>query len=238
MPTIANVNLTDKEAAMIRDILTDDYNSRGIEGSPWSWSVVDGCRGRAAVLGSLVKKGLVYTDDWGGKGRNDDQICGFTDEGKNVAQVVWEEVQAEWAEERAARDAETSGGGSGSTPAELSEAEARAQAAEDRPEPCLTRECVEAGTDWPTQTELTAIERQVSAFSQPGVRLDPPREGQRVMLWFQCNGAKGCGREWLATGASDCECGRAGEVVLDLRVYGGGWEGLDMAAGQQSLEFA
>lgn len=96
MPTIANVELTEKEADLIRDILTDDYNSGGVDGTPWSWSVVGGSHSRAGVLASLVKKGLVGTSDYQGRGRADDQYCFFTDAGKPVAQVFQDQIEAEW----------------------------------------------------------------------------------------------------------------------------------------------
>jgi hypothetical protein len=35
------------------------------------------------------------------------------------------------------------------------------------PRPCLTRECVEAGTDWPSKADLAAIERAAAALPVP-----------------------------------------------------------------------
>lgn len=100
MPTIANVELTEKEVELIRGMLTDDYSDGTVDCSPWSWSVVDGSHSRAGVLSSLQAKGLVNT--WG-KGR--DAVCAFTDEGKVVAAVVLVAVEAEWAAKKAAREA-------------------------------------------------------------------------------------------------------------------------------------
>lgn len=78
------VELTEKEQALILDILTDDYNGRRDEkGTPWSWSVADGSRARAAILGSLVTKGVCFSREMknaGNGSRAANMICGFTPE--------------------------------------------------------------------------------------------------------------------------------------------------------------
>jgi hypothetical protein len=75
--------LTQNEINMLQDIIDDQYSDGTLDSSPWSWSVCE-TKSRAAILGSLVKKGLMNCGDYEGKGRNRDQYCYLTDEGKQA----------------------------------------------------------------------------------------------------------------------------------------------------------
>jgi len=84
MSTETTINLTELELDVIDRIITDEYSDGTLDGTPWSWSVADGSKSRAAVIGSLKEKGIVDTWDNEGKGRNRDMVVGFTTEGKKI----------------------------------------------------------------------------------------------------------------------------------------------------------
>lgn len=71
--TTATENLTANEKAMILAIPNSDYASSGPESTIWSWSVCE-TRSKAAVLGSLIKKGYVS----GQSGMGNDATCRLT----------------------------------------------------------------------------------------------------------------------------------------------------------------
>jgi len=74
------MQITDLEYALIQKIvLHNEYGERGcLSNTPWSWAVC-GDKSTAAVLGSLVKKGLAWQ-----QGRGNDASCGLTDAGKRA----------------------------------------------------------------------------------------------------------------------------------------------------------
>jgi len=74
------MNITEKEYALIQKIvLHNEYGERGcLDNHPWSWAVC-GDKATAAVLGSLVKKGLAHQE-----GRGNDASCYLTEAGKTA----------------------------------------------------------------------------------------------------------------------------------------------------------
>jgi len=86
------MQITETEYALIQTIvLHNEYGEKGcLNNTPWSWAVC-GDKATAAVLGSLVKKGLVHQ-----QGRGNDASCGLTAEGKRAyiekfgAEGTWE----------------------------------------------------------------------------------------------------------------------------------------------------
>lgn len=78
--TPAPVNITDKEYELIRDIVQhNEYGERGcLDNHPWSWAVCE-TKSRAAVLGSLIKKGLANQE-----GKGNDASCWLTEAGKQA----------------------------------------------------------------------------------------------------------------------------------------------------------
>lgn len=74
-------SITEKEYALIQSIVQhNEYGERGcLDNHPWSWAVCDGSKAKAAVLGSLVKKGLANQD-----GRGNDASCSLTEAGKQA----------------------------------------------------------------------------------------------------------------------------------------------------------
>jgi hypothetical protein len=85
LTTGATVKLTPREIEIIEAILTDDYNNSEETGTPWSWSVCED-QADAAVFGSLVKKGVCFT-----QGRGGDAFCGFTKEAQPAIRSVFVE---------------------------------------------------------------------------------------------------------------------------------------------------
>jgi hypothetical protein len=69
--------ITEKELAMIVAIAESNYHD-DIDEDTWSWGVC-GYRSKSAVLGSLVKKGLASSCDFGGD--PDENTCRLTKEG-------------------------------------------------------------------------------------------------------------------------------------------------------------
>ena len=74
--------LTEKEVELLNDIVTNEYanGQRAANVPVWTWSVIE-TRSRAAVLGSLVKKGLAGRDNHGRDGDNEDACVWLTDAG-------------------------------------------------------------------------------------------------------------------------------------------------------------
>jgi hypothetical protein len=73
-------SLTDKEYALLKKIVDhNEYGEKGcLDNTPWSW-VICGDHAAAAVLGSLIRKGLAHQN-----GHGDDASCGLTAEGKKA----------------------------------------------------------------------------------------------------------------------------------------------------------
>jgi hypothetical protein len=76
------VELTEKEQEVIGFFLTSDYGSNDEHTTVWTWDICDGSKSIAAVLGSLIKKGVCNQWDHEGRGRKADFVAGFTDEAK------------------------------------------------------------------------------------------------------------------------------------------------------------
>lgn len=74
--------LTAKEVELLNAIVTDQYanGERAANVPVWTWSVI-GTRSAAAVLGSLKKKGLAGSDNFGRDCGNEDACCWLTDAG-------------------------------------------------------------------------------------------------------------------------------------------------------------
>lgn len=74
--------ITAEEAELMNDIVTNEYadGERAANVPVWTWSVIE-TRSRAAVLGSLVKKGLAGRDNKGYDCGIEDACCWLTDAG-------------------------------------------------------------------------------------------------------------------------------------------------------------
>jgi len=74
-------NITEKEYAFIKRLVDhNEYGEKGcLDNHPWSWAVCNNSKSEAAVLGSLVKKGLANQD-----GRGNDASCYLTEAGKQA----------------------------------------------------------------------------------------------------------------------------------------------------------
>ena len=82
MDTIKNTKfITDLERKVIKNIINSEYmNAQGedmINFPVWSFTATDENKQLAGALGSLVKKGLVFSDDE----RGNNATCGLTVEG-------------------------------------------------------------------------------------------------------------------------------------------------------------
>jgi hypothetical protein len=71
--------VTDLERKVIENIINSEYmdttNEEMINWGVWSFSATNENKQLAGALGSLVKKGLCFSDD------NEDPICGLTEKG-------------------------------------------------------------------------------------------------------------------------------------------------------------
>lgn len=70
--------LTNREQKMVVALVKNEYSEGDPDAATYTWVV---CRTASdkAVFGSLVKKGLAYSQQWSG-----DEACGLTDEGRAV----------------------------------------------------------------------------------------------------------------------------------------------------------
>lgn len=77
---MTTISLTDKESTMIREIATSEYHDE--PGEPVWTDIICEDRADAAVLGSLIKKGLANsTAPMGKVGSCSDATCWLTDSG-------------------------------------------------------------------------------------------------------------------------------------------------------------
>ena len=80
MKTLLNVIVTPLEKEVIENIITSDYmnaSEKNLINYPvWSFSVTNETKQLAGALGSLVKKGLCFAEDY-----NSDPTCGLTEQG-------------------------------------------------------------------------------------------------------------------------------------------------------------
>ena len=79
---MTTIKITPLEAELMNDIVTNEYanGQRAANVPVWTASVIE-TRSRAAVLGSLAKKGLAGRDNFGKDGDNEDACVWLTDAG-------------------------------------------------------------------------------------------------------------------------------------------------------------
>lgn len=82
-------NLTENENKMLLSVYNSHYGENG--DCLWAWAHNDSYKPHdlpkttaSGVIGSLVKKGLMYSNDRGGK----DDVIGLTDEGQKIASIL------------------------------------------------------------------------------------------------------------------------------------------------------
>ena len=82
-------NLTDNEAKIITSVFNCHYGTEG--DCVWAWAHNDSTKphglpqaSASGVIGSLVKKGLMYSDDHGGR----DDVIGLTKAGIEIARTL------------------------------------------------------------------------------------------------------------------------------------------------------
>jgi hypothetical protein len=86
---MTNVNLTANETAVLISVFNCHYGEDG--DCVWAWAHNDSNKPHglpkataSGVIGSLVKKGLMYSDDHGGR----DDVIGLTNEGQEAARKL------------------------------------------------------------------------------------------------------------------------------------------------------
>jgi hypothetical protein len=94
------VTLTVKEAALVNTIHHGtDYSDKGVDSTPWTFAAC-GDKSSAAVLGSLIRKGVCFQQEYE-KGQT---FCGFKDEAKDALRAALEPAPV--AEESSAPESE------------------------------------------------------------------------------------------------------------------------------------
>lgn len=81
------MNITELEKQVLSNIVNSEYmgatSIQMIDWAIWSFSATNENKQLAGALGSLVKKGLCFSDD-----EDNDPICGLTEQGYYIAKKL------------------------------------------------------------------------------------------------------------------------------------------------------